>query len=298
MTRANTARHAGDTYQARIFWLNAANLLKASDPIVEVAWETGPRGLDDIRIDYHPPKRSVNGPISRDYIQCKWHVSAGEFGYQHLSDPSFVHGKKFSWMQRAYDAYRSDDSASSRYTLQTNWRIDSKDPLFELKRSESNELDLNKLFTGKTVRSKMGAVRQCWCKHLGIDDDELRAFAATLTIADNVWSMDELRERLNDRLTSVGLYAVPASQSAYVYDDLIIKLHGEGDVVLNDAKLREICDRVGLWDKNVRHKPPYTLGIRSFMHKYDAMEHRCDAMLDLVPHFDGRFFLFRQLLDG
>lgn len=290
MTRTNTARHAGDTYQARMFWINAANLLKATDPIVEVAWENGPKGLDDIRIDYRPPKRSNNGPISRDYVQCKWHVAAGEFGYQNLADPSFVHGTRHSWLSRAYDAFQSDSSKSQRYTLQTNWRINASDPLFELQRKESNELDVAKLFTGTTVRSMMHRVRECWCDHLDIDEDELRDFAAALKIADNVGSMDDLRERLDDRLVAVGLCLVPNSQSAYVYDDLVIKLHGEGDVVLDDERLREICDRENLWEQDApKSSSPFTLGIRSFMHKYDDMEHRCDSLLDFVPYFEGRY---------
>lgn len=289
MAQANTARHAGDTYQGRVFWLNAANLLKTQDPIVEVAWETGPKGLDDVRINYDPPKRSGNGPIMRDYIQCKWHVGAGEFGYERLTDPTFVHGTEYSWLQRAYDAFCTENSPDVRFTLQTNWRIDAKDPLFELKRSESNELDLMKLFSGKTANSKMGAVRECWCAHLNIDDDRLREFAGTLRIADNVWSMEEIRERLDDRLLSVGLQTPPASRSAYVYDDLIIKLHGEGDVILDAAELSGVCDREGLWADVEPTQVPFTVGIRSFMHKYDDMEHRCDALLDLVPYFDGRF---------
>lgn len=289
MAQANTARHAGDIYQGRVFWLNAANLLKPQDPIVEVAWETGPKGLDDVRISYAPPKRSGNGPIVRDYIQCKWHVGAGEFGYERLTDPTFVHGTEYSWLRRAYDAYCTESGDGVRYTLQTNWRIDAKDPLFELKRSESNELNLKKLFTGKTVDSKMGAVRACWCSHLDIDDDRLREFAGTLKIADNVWSMDEIRERLDDRLLSVGLHTPPVSRSAYVYDDLIIKLHGERDVILDADGLRVVCDREGLWSDVELTPAPFTVGVRSFMHKYDDMEHRCDALLDLVPYFDGRF---------
>lgn len=94
MTRANTARRAGDVYQARMFWLHAANLLRTEDPVVRVAWESGPRGFDDIRVDYKPPMRSNNGPIHRQHIQCKWHVVAGEFGYEDLADPNFINAER------------------------------------------------------------------------------------------------------------------------------------------------------------------------------------------------------------
>lgn len=288
MTRANTARHAGDVYQARMFWLHAANLLRSEDPVVRVAWESGPRGFDDIRVHYCPPRRSNNGAIHRQYIQCKWHVDAGEFGYEDLIDPKFISADRHSWLSRAYDAYQSGEDGGQRFALQTNWRIRASDPLFELRRSESNELNVKKLYVGKTADSKMGAVRQCWCDHLSIDDDELASFATALTISDNVYSMDEVRERLDDRLISVGLRHVPISQSSYVYDDLITKLHGEGKVDLDERALRVICDREGLWAEQATDIP-YTLGIRSFMHKFDDMEHRCDALLDLVPYFDGRF---------
>lgn len=288
MTRANTARHAGDVFQARMFWLQAINLLKPNNPVVRVAWESGPRGFDDIRVEYAPPWRSNNGPVHRQHIQCKWHVDAGEFGYEQLTKPEFINASQHSWLSRAHDAYQQMGDHGVRFALKTNWRIKSDDPLFELKRSESNELNIKTLFTGKTPRSRMGAVRQCWCDHLGIDDDALAPFAATLSICDNVWSMGEIRERMDDRLASAGLRGVPVSQSGYLYDDLVLKLHNEGDVDLDETGLREICDREGLWD-SAAVEEPFTLGIRSFMHKFDDLEQRCDALLDLVPFFDGRF---------
>lgn len=292
MSRTNIARYSGDQFQARMFWLNAVNLLKSRDPIVEVAWEAGPKGVDDIRVHYQPPIRSTNGPVTRDYIQCKWHVGAGEFGYQDLTDPKFTYGQSYSWLQRAYDAFQTEGS-QNRFTFQTNWRIAATNPLFDLVRRENNEIDLSKLFGTKTAKSKMGRVRECWCEHLEIDEDILQDFAASLTFADDVRSMSELRERLDDRFASVGMKAVPLDQSSYVYDDLIMKLHKEGDVVMDDTELRAVCDRESLWDDAAPNEEPYTLGIRSFKHKYDPMDHRCHQLLDLVPKFDGWFLKAR-----
>ena len=289
MTRANMARNAGDDFQARCFWLNAANILNARSNVSAVAWEKGPRGLDDIRVEYSPSRSTPVGPISRDQMQCKWHVRNGEFGYEALTQPSFVNAHAVSWLQRAYDAFKAAEDRSVRFQLLTNWRVAINDPLNALIRRESGALDIDKLFTGKTTRSAMGKLRDCWQSHLSIDDTGLRAFAACLSFSSIGDSMEELRQRLNDRLTVVGLKRPADHHSSYLYDDLIIKLHQQGEVEFDEPSLRALCDREELWDPNGAVARPYTLGIRSFMHRFDALDDRCDQLLDLVPNFDGRY---------
>ena len=289
MSRANVARHGGDEFQARWFWLKAAKILDPNSPISGIAWESGPKSVDDIVIEYNPELILRNGSVSRDYVQCKWHVSPGLFGYDALTQPSFVNASTTSWLQRAYAAFDDTAGQSARFELKTNWHVDHADPLASLIRMEHGGIDVDKLFTGKTTKSANGAVRECWRVHLSISDDELRSFVLRLSFSNIANTLDELRENLNDRLTYAGLKPEPEHQSSFKYDDLIIKLHQQGEVSFDEAAFRAMCDREGLWAETATPARPYTIGIRSFMHHYDALEDRCDEMLDLVPYFDGRF---------
>jgi hypothetical protein len=288
MTRANVARHGGDEFQARWFWLNAANLLNDLSAVSYVAWENGPQGIDDIRVDYTPARATPSGFVSRDHVQCKWHVRTGEFGYELLTTPSFANAATVSWLHRAYEAFRNAEDGGVRFRLLTNWRVATNDPLASLIRAESGSLDIDKLFSGKTTKSAMGKLQRCWQAHLTLDDDELRAFARTLAFSNVSDSLEELRERLNDRLAAVGLKPEKDHHSSFRYDDLIIKLHQQGDVEFDGASFRALCDREGLWNAAGPADRPHTIGIRSFLHRFDALEDRCDQLLDLVPLFDGR----------
>ncbi len=97
MARANVARRHGDDFQARLFWLKAACLLDPQCPIVKVTYDAGPKGFDDICVEYDPnaaPSDHEGKPISRRYIQCKWHTTAGVFGYEDLIDPAFINADR------------------------------------------------------------------------------------------------------------------------------------------------------------------------------------------------------------
>ena len=57
-------RRDGDTFQARLFWLKAARLLDPESPIVRVGFESGPKGYDDIWVEYDP-RRGLNDQHGR-----------------------------------------------------------------------------------------------------------------------------------------------------------------------------------------------------------------------------------------
>ncbi len=69
----------------------------------------------------------------------------------------------------------------------------------------------------------MGKLRQAWCDHVGIGDEELRRAAPTLGITQRFDFEHELHGHLNDRLRAVGLVSVPASEAG-CYNDFITKL--------------------------------------------------------------------------
>ena len=296
MANANVARRRGDDFQARIFWLKAAQLLDESSPVVRVRYEQGPRAFDDIQIEYEAaegPRDHQGEPIVREFVQCKWHARAGTFGYEDLVAPAFVNANSVSLLRRALDAQRrlAPDGRGMRFELLTNWRIASKDPLLGLIGKSSNAIDVERLWSGKTARSATGKVRKLWREHLDIDDDELKRLARVLAIAESPESLDSLRNRLDERFAAVGLRRVPVSESAFPYDDLALKLLGQGPVDLDRKGFRKMADREGILVEGTVGPAAMepVVGVRTFIHAIDHLEARCDEMLDLVGYFDGRY---------
>jgi hypothetical protein len=294
MAKANVARHQGDAFQARLFWLYAACLLDPHSNIVRVAYETGPKSFDDILIEYDPkvPMRDQEGhPLYRRYIQCKGHTSAGVFGYADLIDPEFINASRFSLLQRVYQAQKNHapDGLGCRFELKTNWRIRPDDPLIELIGKSSDAINVDRLFEGKTENSCMGQVRRSWREHLKIDDAALRLVARVLAVSESPESLMTLRERLDERFAAVGLKRVPASESAFVYDDLVKKLLGQGRMEFDRDSFRQMARGEGLLADRAATWNGLTIGVRSFMHPIDDLENRCDRVLDLVSYFEGRY---------
>jgi hypothetical protein len=293
MTRAIVARKQGDDFQARLFWLYAALLLDPNGAVTRVAFETGPKAFDDVLVEYDParaPQDHAGHPVSRDHLQCKWHVRGDEFGYADLVDPSFSNAQAVSFLQRARDAQVqfAPDGTGARFKLVTNWRLRRDDPLMQAILLQWHALDLGRLFDGTTDASAMGKVRRLWREHLGYDDEKLRLVARTLGVTQRLESGDDLRERLNDRFAATGLIRVPPAEAGFFYDDLIGKLHAQGRKEFDRDAFRDMCEQERLFDKD-RERNSVTIGVRSFMHPIDNLEARCDQTLNLVPHFEGRF---------
>jgi hypothetical protein len=294
MTRSNVARRHGDDFQARLFWLKAVSLLDPHSPVIKVAYETGPKSFDDIQIAYDPhiaPPDHDGNPIYRRHIQCKWHTTAGAFGYEDLIDPAFINAEKYSLLQRAHHAQtlHAADGFGCRFELVTNWRLKPGDPLLELVRKESDAVHLDRLFDGTTDKSRMGRVRQLWREHLEVDDAALRLVARVLAVSETPESLASLRERLDDKFASVGMKRVPAAESGFFYDDLIAKLLAQGRIEFDRESFREMARREGILDTSSNPGKGLTIGIRSFMHPIDPLEDRCERMLNLVSYFDGRY---------
>lgn len=294
MAQQIVARRQGDDFQARLFWLRAASLLDPTSPVMKVAYEKGPRGFDDIVIDYDPaaaPPDHEGRPILKKYIQCKWHVTGGTFGYLDLADHKFINAQRFSFLQRAHQAQMqyAPEGAGCRFELITNWRINPGDPLLSLVTNQSDAIHLGRLFEGTTPRSRHGRVRKAWCDHLAIDHAALELVARVLTISETVESLDSLRERLDERLNSVGLRRVPANESSFLYDDLAAKLLAQGRIEFDRESFLAMARQERLLSSSVPPRRASAVGVRSFMHPIDPLEDRCGKLLNLVQHFDGRY---------
>ena len=292
MTQAVAVRSQGDDFQARMFWLHAALLLDPKGAVAKVSFERGPRGFDDVTVEYMPdlgPQDHYGHKLARDFLQCKWHARPGEFGHLELIDPAFSNAQTVSLLKRARDAQASHapQGQGARFRLVTNWRLMATDPLARLILSQTHAIDLGLLYEGKTSASIMGKVRDAWAGHLGISHEELALVARTLAITQRLESGNDFRERLNDRFALVGMKQVPLSQAGFPYDDLIMKLHAQERNEFDRDSFRDLCNDEHLLDK--KSGGPTMLGVRSFMHPIDDLESRTDKAINLVPFFDGRY---------
>lgn len=292
MTQAVTARRDGDTFQARLFWWHAARLLDPESPIVRVGFETGPKSFDDIWVEYDPTRSACDqygDPLCREHIQCKWHVTPDSYGYAHLIDPEFINANARSLLQRAYDAQvaYAPDGTGVRFKLLTNWQLDRADPLREMIGQRSGAMRLDRLFGSVTDKSKAGAVRKAWRDHLAIDEQELKILARTLAFGVATDTLDALRDNLDLLFACVGLRRIPASHSAFPYDDVVFQWMAQGRLEFDRSAFRALCAVEGLLGPAEGGRRVF--GIKSFEHPIDRLEERCRKVLDFVPSFDERY---------
>jgi len=292
VTQAISARRDGDTFQARQFWRKACLLLDPESPVLRVGFENGPKGFDDIWVEYEPSRglQDQSGlPLIREHIQCKWHVAPNSYGHVDLADPQFINANAKSLLQRALAAQRSHAPAGqgARFRLLTNWRIDKDDQLRELVHQRSHTLRLDRLFATSTDRSAMGSVRKLWREHLGLSEDDLRILLRTLAVSEATDSLDQLRQELDLSLRVAGLRRISAHESAFVYDDVVYQWMSQGRLEFDRQSFRAACDREGLM-AGAADARPRIFGVKSFEHATDRLEERCTAVLNLVPSFMDR----------
>jgi hypothetical protein len=290
MTQANATRRSGDDFQARLFWLKAARLLEPKSNIARVCFEIGPKGFDDILVQYE----SSRGPkhhglaLELEHIQCKWHVSPSNYGYEQLIDPEFINADTFSFLQNAFSAQKihAPDGNGARFRLITNWQINRENPLRKLIHNGAHNLRLEDLFKGGDS-SATGKIRKLWREHLKLTDEQLRVFVKTLAISETTDSLEDLRERLDPLFQIAGLRRIPANESAFIYDDVPYKWLGQKKVEFDRDSFRALCEEENLMANN-RESRPVIYGVKSFEHATDALEERCEAVLNLVPNFNDR----------
>jgi hypothetical protein len=292
MTQAVITRRDGDVFQARMFWLKAARLLDDEGNITRVGFESGPRGFDDIWVEYDPtraPKNQFGAPFFVERMQCKWHATGGNYTYHDLTLPAFINAEKNSMLQRAYAALKHDrqHGRASRLALITNHRTHDKDPLHGLVRMKSFTLDVEQLFKGTTERSATFRVRRDWMGHLGIDEAELHALCICLGLVHTSESLDMVRDRLDEACRLGGLVRPDPRSSTTVYDGNIFEWVGQRRMEFDRKTFREKCSDEGLLAANAASSRVY--GVKTFEHAFDRLEDRCHDVLNLVSEFDHPF---------
>lgn len=291
MTQAIASMRDGHAFQARQFWRKALHLLDRDSAIAKVAFELGPKGFDDIWVEYLPGRgyNDQHGrPLSRQHIQCKWHVNAGEYGHAQLIDPDFINASSASLLQRAAAAQRrfAPDGVGVRFTLLSNWRLAVSDPLSKTINQRDGAVRAERLFDGSTSRSALGKLRAAWCKHLELDETGLRILTSSLAFATDSSTLLDLREEINRLLQFHGMRPVSPHEDTCWYDDLTYQWLAQGRIEFDTASFRAACHQQGLFEQSPT--PHFCLGVKSFEHPVDHLEDRCSEVLDLVRYFDDR----------
>lgn len=290
MTNAVVTIQDGFTFQARYFWLKATALLDPGKAVVRVGFESGPKSFDDVWVEYAPGRGPLDprgAPVRRVHHQCKFHVTPGIYGHAALIDPDFIGASAKSFLARAHGALLASASGGPlAFSLVTNWRHDPKDRLRELISKSTAALRVEKLFSGGE-RSEMGKLRRAWLDHLGIDETGLRLLAEVLRFEEVSDSLTVMRDRLDDALAKVGLRRVPQNETALVHDTIAFGWLAQGRNEFDRDSFREICRKERL-DGDGDSRRPMVYGIKSFCHRIDALEDRCDDVLDLTPAFHER----------
>jgi len=294
MADAVVARWHGDNYQARIFWENAFNLLLPHSCVVEVTFEAnGPKAFDDVVVKYDPPIAGSGAErVSAEYHQVKWHVqTGGRFGYEDFIDPNFIGAQSHSLLERLQQARKTAPS-SARFAFLTTYRAKDDDPLAELISGNDKTLLVERLFEGKTDRSRMGKVRKAWREHLKLNtDEELKAIVSGLRILEGHRSLDELRSEINLKAQVVGVLACSATDSDFRYDELARPLKVRNLNALTREILLQLCRDEGLIVE--RQSEPDTflpVAIRSFLGpSADIVGATPDNTLLLTDEFRQRY---------
>ena len=294
MTGAVNTIRDGQTFQARIFWTHAAKLFDKRQYVARVGFESGPRGFDDVWVEYHKGKArkdQAGNPLHLERFQCKWHVANGAFTHLDLIRPDYIGAAKVSLLQRAWDAHKTDqtDGLSSRIKLLTNHRAHPGDVLHKVIHTGQHTLKLDEFFSGTTKASAFYAARAAWLEHLGIDEVRLRTLCASLAFSSYEYSLDDLRQQMDVGFAAYGLKQSDHYASSTVYDDAPYKWLSQGQLEFDAVSLRKKCEDEGLLAEPDPKTEPKVFGVKSFEHAFDPLEDRCDEHLNLVPSFDGRY---------
>ena len=295
MASAIGARHDGDDYQSRLFWLRACDLFNEDTHVVAIAYEEGlTRAFDDVVVYFDSDMKDEDGqPLRADHVQAKFHRwPSGSVTWDALMDPAFIGADRFSLLHRLRDAYRQHltSGGGRRFTFDTPWVVDPRDPLAEMLALADERIHLP---VGKGGRRRSRVHEQVigrLLEHLELDDEgELAAILATFRLHRGV-SLAEIGRQLNERLRSVGLVPVEAGHQVHPYDDLTRRVVRGRCAPFTRDDIERLCKQERLWHGHTTIEAgAVRLGIRSFARRTEELAEETDALLDLLDHFDGRF---------
>ncbi|NJL02990.1 MAG: SAVED domain-containing protein [Spirulinaceae cyanobacterium SM2_1_0] len=239
---------------------------------------------------YRKPGINAGGwMVSADYFQLKYHVdNRDSYSSDALIDPAFINAKS-SLLQRFHSAYTNlaSEHADFRLHLASNWRWKDDDKLAQLLREYDGELP--RKFFDDGSQGNLGKVREKWRTHLGLEDDDFRAFAKTLRFQLDHFGRRDFKAYVYTKLELVGLKTPSADRAACPYESLIQQFLMNGPNSFDGASLRELCEREGLLANGSSGNPrPLAIGVRSFVRFAERLESEVDEIVCVSNHFEGR----------
>lgn len=290
MGNSVAARSFGDDYQGMIFWKYINLMLKKDSDIRWIGYEySALKSFDDIVVDYKNEQRFHEDFVNTDYIQVKFHMRQSDFfTLDNLLDPNFINATTNSLMHNIVAAYKKlgDNFNGSRFIIYSLWDIDQSDELYNLISNVDNSFEVDRIFDGKTIKSKMGGIRKRFCDILSITEDELFTILKQTCIYHGREGIAELRGILNNEFSYNGLKRLQESKDTNPYIDMIRSWNKSGIHRFDRDYILRQCKKEGMLE---HYTDEIAIAIRSFKRHTEGIKERTTEMLDLVEYFDGRF---------
>ena len=287
------ARTDGDVFQGRFFWHEACGLLLPRKRVVKVAFERDEAsGADDVAVFYEPPGvRDGIGYSQADFFQCKYHVDQRDcYSSEAFIDPAFISPQsRSSLLQRLHGAYEKLRGIYGCFRLYfvSNWTWKPDDSVATS--ISEGDGSLPEAFFQQSPKAALGAVRESWRRHLGVDETEFSDFACRLRFGLNHFGRRWFMENLNDRLELCGLQPIRAGQLTNPYDSLYTNFLLSKQNEFDRDRLLGICRAEGLVLDRQETQGAKVIGVRSFMRFAERMEYETDDFVCVVENFEGRY---------
>jgi hypothetical protein len=296
VSNAIKARIQGDDYQALFFWNYALKMFSTYSGVEKVVYEAdNVKSFDDIVVYYYKDKPRIdnrNNPVYVDYFQVKFHVVNNDsFTWERLMDPAFINAKSVSILQRLHNVQKqyAINGHGARFYLVAPWPIHPDDDLGAIISNNDGEFRLDKLFDGRP-RTKMAKIRQVIMHHLDImSEDELKKVLMPFRIWCNSFNMQDLFEKVNEKLFTLGFKPIENNSIINPYIELIKEWNLRGIKEFSKKFIETECTKEGFYLGKIQQVSVFDdIGIRSFYRFAENMEDETSAMVCLLKYFNGR----------
>ena len=253
MNKSVNARQKGDEYQHHYFWYYSMKLFDSNEGIEKIEYESNERNyFDDIVVFYkkgYYPKDYLNNPISKEFIQTKYHVGNNDLlSADNLTNEKYI-GAKTSILKRLKKLNEKFNPNDIHYLFITPHDINPNDELYGLISNEEGQILLEKLFDNTTDRSRMGKVRKKFRDHLNCTDDELKEILMPFRFKKGMMITD-LIDTINDKLLINGFEINKKSSNINKYTTLIKTWHSKNQTVFTKEFIMRECKDEGLIENN------------------------------------------------
>jgi hypothetical protein len=204
MGEQSAARLAGDDYQHLYSWFELLQLLPLDSPYSHGFVEHPHAGsADDVTL--HPQ----NQGRAAKYVQVKFHVDhRAAYSGEKLVETQAAEAR--SVLHKLFDSWRilkEQEPGGVEIWLVSNWASTE-----DLGRFLLESYSLSRDFYTGGPRSRAGTIRSLWAKELGATAEELSNFCRALRLRLGFSGLEELTERVDERMKLNGLRMGKAPQ--------------------------------------------------------------------------------------